>query len=133
MWRQVTTKNIKDLQSFSLTAAVMLGAALTFQPPNILNGGVSTVRSWGVLLFICALIGVAGEIWYNYGESPRRWLIVFGAHCGLTAIYSAFAVYSVLSIGPQHSGALMLAVLFANTAWLHRAFVHWKSDVDVPK
>ena len=128
-WRQVTKKNIKDLQSFSLVTAVLLGAALTWHPPAILNGDTTNIHAWGVLLFVCSMMGILGEIWYGYSESTRRWVLIFGAHVALTAIYSALGIYSVLCIGPEHPGALVLAILFTEAAWLHRAFVHWKSDV----
>lgn len=129
MWRNVTEKNAKDLQSFSICVALMLGLALTFDPPDILNGGAAVIRFCGVLLLVASSVALGGEIWYNYGQSEKRWMLVFTGHTLLCALFSALSAYAVLSIGPAHADALALAVLFAEAAWVHRAFIHWKSDV----
>lgn len=130
MWRNVSLDNIKGLQQAFLAAAILLGAILVATGPPLTNQLTFTVRLWGIGLVAAGVLGALGEVWISHGKSGYRWFAAWLAHVGLMAIYVGLAFDSLVNIGVDASTGLELlrAVVFGQIAWVHRTFIHWRSN-----
>lgn len=111
-YRYVPPFALRVLQLYVLSAAVVRGWNYLATPPRTTVAWSAMENSaplwvWGLVFAFFGTLGAAGEVWMEFGDSRRKYLLSFNAHAALMCLYlgvGASAMAGIIDRAPPLFG-----------------------------
>jgi hypothetical protein len=111
-FRYVPPFALRAFQLYLLSAAVVRGWNYLATPPRSTVAWSAMENSaplwvWGALFAFFGTLGAAGELWMEFGQSRRKYVVSFNAHAALMCLYfgvGASAMQGIVDRSPPFFG-----------------------------